>query len=140
MQRIGRMDRRTFVQLSTGAMIAAASPGLMGDVAEPAITSAVGLFKATGRHYSWEYVQGEDRFRLLDAKGRLMVTSVMQPAVVVAPCGGARLEELCGGKGCRGEGGWEPRGDCVRRGERRGAGPGELAVRCAWDLARAGGV
>src|SRR5664279_4202138 len=95
---MGLMDRRTFVQLSTAAMMAAASRGLMGEGVAPVITSAGKLVKVVGGNYSWEYLQDEDRFRLSDAKGRLIASSVMQPAVVVAPASDADARSCAAGK------------------------------------------
>ncbi len=79
------MNRRRFVQVTTSAMVAVASHRLKSQVPAPGLTSAGGVVRAIGSNYTWEYLQAEDRFRLMDAKGRLMVSSRMQPAVVVAP-------------------------------------------------------
>ena len=94
----GFMDRRRFVQLSAGAMAAAGSRSLKSQRMAPAISSTEGRVRVTGSGYSWEYVQAEDRFSFRDAQGRLIVSSVMQPAVVVAAVGGPAAKRCSPGK------------------------------------------
>ena len=94
----GYMDRRRFVQLSAGAMAAAGSRSLKSQRVAPAISSTEGRVRVAGSGYSWEYVQAEDRFSFRDAQGRLIVSSVMQPAVVVAAVGGPAAKRCSPGK------------------------------------------
>jgi hypothetical protein len=75
------------VQLSTGAMLTAASGKLLGNTAGPRISSHDGLISVKGQNYSWEYAKAEDTFRLRDSSNRLIVSGKLQPAVVVAPSG-----------------------------------------------------
>jgi len=79
------LTRRTFVQLSSGAALAAASNRLLA--AAPVITGSEGAVLVKGANYSWEYTQADDTFRLRDSHNRLIVSATMQPAVVVAPVG-----------------------------------------------------
>jgi hypothetical protein len=57
----------------------------MGESVAPLISSGAGVVKVVGSNYLWEYLQSEDTFRFLDAKGRVIVSSAMQPTVVVSP-------------------------------------------------------
>jgi len=79
-----RLDRRAFVQLSTGALLAAASKTLSGASVAPSISARDGAIEVKAANYSWEYTQADDTFRLRDARNRLMVSGKLQPAVVVA--------------------------------------------------------
>lgn len=78
-------DRRTFVQLSTGALLSAASSKLLGSGQAPTIIDLDGQITVKGTNYSWEYSQASDTFRLRDRRNRVIVSGKMQPAVVVAP-------------------------------------------------------
>jgi hypothetical protein len=91
-------NRRRFVQLSTGAMLTAASGKLLGNTQAPRISSHDGLISVKGQNYSWEYVKAEDTFRLRDSSNRLIVSGKLQPAVVVAPSGDPSLRQYTPGK------------------------------------------
>ena len=78
-------NRRTFLQLSTGALLAAASDKLPGNSVIPSIASQDGSVEVKGSNYSWQYSQSDDTFSLRDSRKRLIVSGTMQPAVVVAP-------------------------------------------------------
>jgi hypothetical protein len=81
---VTRVNRRTFVQLSAGALLTSASgKALASDL--PAISSENGHIRVQGPNYCWQYSVTEDRFTLLDSKQRNIVSGKMQPAVVVAP-------------------------------------------------------
>ena len=82
---VALINRRRFVQISAGAMVASTSGWLQGAAPATNITSAGGRVKAVGINYVWEYLQAEDRFHLMDPRGRLIVSSTMQPLVVAAP-------------------------------------------------------
>jgi hypothetical protein len=86
------------VQLSTGAMLTAASGKLLGNTQEPRISSHDGLISVKGQNYSWEYTKVEDTFRLVDSRNRLIVSGKLQPAVVVAPSGDPSLRQCIPGK------------------------------------------
>ena len=91
-------NRRTFVQLSTGALLTAASNKLLAVTQAPSVTSSDGLVSVKGPNYSWEYSQADDTFRLRDSRNRLIVSGKMQPAVVVAPAGQPALRQCSIGK------------------------------------------
>jgi hypothetical protein len=86
------------VQLSTGAMLTAASGKVLGNTQAPNISSNDGLISVKGQNYSWEYAKAEDTFRLRDSRNRLIVSGKLQPAVVVAPSGDPLLRRCTPGK------------------------------------------
>ena len=92
------LNRRTFVQLSCGAALGAASRQVSGLVDAPSIFTQPGAVRVTGSNYSWEYSQKDDTFKLLDSKNRLIVSGRMQPAVVVAPASEPALRQCSLGK------------------------------------------
>ncbi len=79
------LNRRTFIHLSTGAVFAAASSKVFGDLKAPSISSQDGAVRVQGPNYTWEYLQADDTFRLSDSRKRLVVSGRLQPTVVVAP-------------------------------------------------------
>jgi len=79
------LNRRTFVQLSSGAAFGAASSRVFGLGDAPSISSQPGTARVTGPNFSWEYSQNDDTFKLRDSKNHLIASGMMQPAVVVAP-------------------------------------------------------
>jgi hypothetical protein len=101
---MSNLNRRTFVQISTGAMAAAASTRLRGE-AVATITNKDGVVLVEGRNYFWEYLQSNDRFFLRDSMKRLVVEGRMQPAVVVAPVGQPEVRRCSPGRvvGCKAE-------------------------------------
>ena len=80
-----RFDRRTFVQLSTGALLSTAASHLLADSATPAIASRNGVFTVDAPNYRWQYAQADDQFTLFDSRQRPIVNGKLQPAVTVAP-------------------------------------------------------
>jgi hypothetical protein len=87
------LNRREFVQLSTGAMLTVASKHLLSDVTTPTIARADGFVRVKGENYAWEYAEAEDIFSLRDGHGRLIAKGKLQPSVTVAPAAdpGARI-------------------------------------------------
>lgn len=79
------LNRRTFVHLSTGALLASASSRLFGNVNTPSITRDGGEVRVEGPNYTWEYSEASDIFCLRDSKKRPIVSGKMQPTVIVAP-------------------------------------------------------
>ena len=79
------LNRRTFVHLSTGALLASASSRLFGNTDAPSITRQGGEVRVEGSNYIWEYSEASDMFRLRDSKKRLIVSGKLQPAVIVCP-------------------------------------------------------
>ncbi len=92
------LNRRTFVQLSTGALLSAASSRLLASNEAPSISSPDGFVHVKGTNYSWEYSQADDTFALHDAKNRLIVKGTLQPAVVVAPADQPSVRQCSAGK------------------------------------------
>jgi hypothetical protein len=89
---LSKLNRRTFMQLSggavtSGALVLAASRKAMAQTAAPKWTSKDGKTRVQMAAYAWEYTQSDDSFRLLDEKGRAIVSGRMQPSIVVAPSG-----------------------------------------------------
>ena len=87
------LNRRTFVQLSSGAALGVAASRVFGLADAPAISNQAGLLRVKGSNYSWEYSQSDDTFKLRDSKDLLIVSGRMQPAVVVAPAGEPTLRQ-----------------------------------------------
>lgn len=56
------------------------------------ISSTEKIVSVTGKNYAWEWSQENGRFRILDQKGGVLTTGLLQPEVVVQPAGqkGAR--------------------------------------------------
>jgi hypothetical protein len=92
------LNRRTFLQLSTGALLTSASSTLQSQSGKPAITSEAGQIRVKGATYSWEYKQADDSFAMLDAKGLLIVSGRVQPSVIVAPSDAPDARVCSGGK------------------------------------------
>ncbi len=81
------LTRRTFVQLTTGTALAAASSRLLAAADTPAIATEGGVVRVKASNYQWEYAEATDTFLLRDARQRVMVSGRLQPAIVVAPAG-----------------------------------------------------
>jgi hypothetical protein len=92
------IDRRAFVQLSTGALLAAASGSLLANAETPVVSNEDGRVRVKGSNYTWEYAQADDTFQIRDSKNRLIVNGKMQPAVVVAPVDQASVRVSTPGK------------------------------------------
>jgi hypothetical protein len=78
------LNRRTFVHLSAGTLLTAASSKLFGHPVAPAIARDGGDVRVQGSNYLWEYSEGNDTFRLRDSQKRLIVSGTLQPAVIVS--------------------------------------------------------
>lgn len=81
------LDRRTFLQLSTGTLLAAASAELRGQTKPAQVTSGDGRIRVEGAGYLWEYSPADDLFHLFDSQKRLMASGPVQPAIIVASAG-----------------------------------------------------
>ncbi len=79
------LNRRAFVQLSTGAVLTSAAAKLVAKSVAPSITNDAGKIRVKGAAYAWEYKQADDSFQLFDSKSRFIVGGKLQPSVVVAP-------------------------------------------------------
>jgi hypothetical protein len=94
-----KLNRRNFVQLSAGALLASASSKLLtANPQAPSATGGDGLVNVKGPNYTWEYSQSDDTFRLRDSRNRLIVSGKLQPAVVVAPAEQPALRVCTPGK------------------------------------------
>jgi hypothetical protein len=81
---MNKLDRRTFVALSTAALAGAYSKQAPGQTAQPRISADDQSVDVACARYSWSYSRHDDTFRFSDAKGRLIVEGSLQPAVVIA--------------------------------------------------------
>ncbi len=92
------LTRRTFVQLTAGTALAAASERLLASPETPAISNQGGVVRVNAPNYTWEYTEATDTFLLRDASRRVMVSGTLQPAVVVAPAGQPSQRQCSPGK------------------------------------------
>ena len=90
--------RRTFVQLSAGTLLSAASNKLLAETQTASVATGDGLVSVRGANYAWDYTQASDTFRLRDSKNRLIASGKLQAAVVVAPAGQPSLRICTPGK------------------------------------------
>lgn len=81
------LNRRTFMQVSSGAAVGMASRRISGLTDAVSTVSQGGLVRVVGTNFVWEYSGSEDAFQLRDAERRPIVSGKMQPAVVVASSG-----------------------------------------------------
>jgi hypothetical protein len=95
---VGTLNRRTFVQLSSGALLTAASRKLLGSPEAPSVSSQDGFVRVKASSYSWEYAEANDTFALRDSRNRLIVRGRLQPAVVVSPVQEPSLQKCSPGK------------------------------------------
>jgi len=79
------VNRRTFVQLSAGALLTSATSNLLSSASTPTIISANDRIRVQGPNYIWQYSTSDDSFVLFDSKQRRIVGGRMQPSIVVAP-------------------------------------------------------
>lgn len=82
---MGKLSRRTFTQLTAGALVASASKNLLSTTQAPSATNQNGTIRVEGEGYFWEYSLRDDAFTISDKAHRQIVSGKMQPAVVVAP-------------------------------------------------------
>ncbi len=93
-----RLNRREFIQASTASLWldgvnVSASPGSPGEIADSAQSVRV-----EQKSYTWEWSPADDRFRLLDKKGRVMTSGILQPAVIVQRGGNKQARKCVSGK------------------------------------------
>jgi hypothetical protein len=79
------LNRRAFLQLSSGALLTSAASGLVAQSTAPSIANEAGKLRIDGATYAWEYKLADDSFELLDSEGRAIVGGRLQPSVVIAP-------------------------------------------------------
>jgi len=92
------LNRRTFVHLSTGALLASASGRLFGNTDAPSLTRDGGEVRVQGPNYIWDYSEASDTFSLRDSKKRLIASGKLQPAVIVAPAQNPSQRQCSQGK------------------------------------------
>jgi hypothetical protein len=79
------IDRRYFLKVSAASLLSAKGAPLFGAGAQQVKAEETsGTVRMEGALYVFEWSVGDDRFRLLDKKGRLITSGVMQPAITVA--------------------------------------------------------
>jgi hypothetical protein len=79
------LNRRDFVRISAGTLLAAASSKLHANSPKPSIAIQDGTVSVKSATYSWQYSQSNDTFQLRDSKGRSIVSGRVQPAIFVSP-------------------------------------------------------
>lgn len=79
------LNRRTFMQLSSGAVLAQTPIQREARASDRIAISQSGTVKVSFSNYVWQYNQTDDTFTLLDRNGLRIVSGKMQPVVVVAP-------------------------------------------------------
>jgi hypothetical protein len=95
---LSTLNRRTFVQLSSGALLTAASRRLLGSAEAPSVSTQDGFVRVKAPSYSWEYSEANDTFALRDSRNRLIVRGRLQPAVVVSPAQEPSLQKCSPGR------------------------------------------
>jgi hypothetical protein len=92
-------DRRCFLRVSAASLLSAKAAPLLGAVAQQATAGETsGTVRMEGASYVFEWSERDDRFRLLDKKGRLITSGVMQPAITVATDSGSGTPRCISGK------------------------------------------
>ena len=93
------LNRRTFVQLSSGAALGVAANRVFALADAPAISNHAGLLRVKGSNYSWEYSQSDEhsscgtrKISSLSAEGCSRRSSWLRPASPRS--GNARREDL----------------------------------------------
>lgn len=84
-QALSGCSRRTFMQISAAALVAAASRARADQA--PQIAQGSDSIRVRGTGYTWEYARTQDRIRIADSSGRTVVTGSLQPAVVISSPG-----------------------------------------------------
>ena len=93
---MNNLDRRQFFQ-TTAASYLVGALGLKAHGA-PEITESGQSLKFEGKNYKWEWSAANDRFRILDLRGRELASGPLQPAVVVKQFGQNKDRRVTPGK------------------------------------------
>lgn len=75
--------RREFVRTTAGSLLLSGMPVLRSADHVAVFADTAGTVHVKKRHYSWEWSATDDRFRLLDRRGRTITSGLLQPAVIV---------------------------------------------------------
>ena len=92
------MNRRQFIQTSVALSLLQDRKASGASEVPGTIRQVGGSVRAEGSSYVWEWSQENDRFRIVDKKGRLMATSILQPAVIVQAVSEKRAPQCTPGK------------------------------------------
>jgi len=92
-------DRRYFLKVSAASLLSAKAAPLLGAGARQVTAGETsGTVRMEGASYVFEWSARDDHFRLLDKKGRLVTSGVMQPAIKVATDSGGGTTRCISGK------------------------------------------
>jgi hypothetical protein len=93
-------DRRCFLKVSAASLLSAKAAPLLAAAGAQQVTAgdSNGTFRIEGASYLFEWSGRDDRFRLLDKKGRLVTSGVMQPVIKVATDSGGGTTRCISGK------------------------------------------
>src|SRR5208282_2205097 len=92
-------DRRCFLKVSAASLLSAKAAPLFGAGARQVTAGETsGTVRMEGALYVFEWSARDDHFRLLDKKGRLITSGVMQPAITVATDSGGGTPRCISGK------------------------------------------
>ena len=92
-------DRRRFLKVSAASLLSAKAAPLFGaGVQQVTAGESSGTCRIEGATYAFEWSARDDRFRLLDKKGRLVTSGMMQPVVKVATDSGGGTPQCSSGK------------------------------------------
>jgi hypothetical protein len=92
-------DRRHFLKVSAAGLLSAQADRMFAAPVQPVTASeSNGTVRMEGASYVFEWSARDDRFRLLDKKGRLVTSGVMQPAIRVATESGSAATRCTSGK------------------------------------------
>jgi hypothetical protein len=96
---MNHIDRRDFLKFSAASLLSAkAAPLLASGVQQATSSESNGTVRMEGASYFFEWSAQDDRFRLLDQKGRLMTSGPMQPMVRVTTSSGNGTTGCTSGK------------------------------------------
>jgi len=90
------LNRREFIQTTTASLLLTGVSQSLGRAAT--VNQTAGTVQVNEKNYAWEWSAADDRFRLLDGKGRVMTSGLLQPAVIVQPGTDKRARRCVAGK------------------------------------------
>jgi len=96
---MNHFDRRHFLKVSAAGLLSAQADRMFAAPVQPVTASeSNGTVRMEGASYVFEWSARDDRFRLLDKKGRLVTSGVMQPAITVSADSGSAATRCTSGK------------------------------------------
>jgi hypothetical protein len=90
------LDRRQFLQTTAASCLLGTMR--LGAEAPPEIHDSGQSLTFEGKNYRWEWTAANDRFRVLDAHGRVLASGPIQPAVIVRQVGQSAERRATAGK------------------------------------------